>query len=209
MTNRITGDRSVDWLRWLHERGLIESEQALHDALTQLPNRALIIDRLEQAVARLGRERTRLAALLVDVDRFKSLNDTWGPDVGDEVLIEVSRRLRRSVRLGDTVGRIGGDQFLVLCVANGEGDAEAMAERIVSSVSAPVVLTSGDEIRITSSVRAIVTGSPRGVALRPSNGGPRRLGSRIEPPRPVRPCVAYVRYGSSRQPRPRETTRRQ
>ena len=145
------------------DRNVAESSlthQALHDALTQLPNRALIIDRLEQAVARLGRERTRLAALLVDVDRFKSLNDTWGPDVGDEVLIEVSRRLRRSVRLGDTVGRIGGDQFLVLCVANGEGDAEAMAERIVSSVSAPVVLTSGDEIRITSSVGVVLIYEP-------------------------------------------------
>ncbi len=145
------------------ERSVTESSlahQALHDALTQLPNRALIIDRLEQAVARLGRERARLAVLLVDVDRFKSLNDSWGPEVGDEVLIEVSRRLRRSVRLGDTVGRIGGDQFLVLCVANGEGDAEAMAERIVTAVGVPVQLSRGDELHITSSVGLVVVDRP-------------------------------------------------
>jgi diguanylate cyclase (GGDEF)-like protein/PAS domain S-box-containing protein len=145
------------------DRNVAESSlahQALHDALTQLPNRALIIDRLEQAVARLGRERSRLAVLLVDVDRFKSLNDTWGPEVGDEVLVEVSRRLRRSVRLGDTVGRIGGDQFLVLCVASGDGDAEAMAERVVTSVGRPVVLASSEEVRITSSVGVVVIDEP-------------------------------------------------
>lgn len=141
------------------ERSVTESSlahQALHDSLTQLPNRALIIDRLEQAVARLGRERARLAVLLVDVDRFKSLNDSWGPEIGDEVLIEVSRRLRRSVRLGDTVGRVGGDQFLVLCVANGDGDAEAMAERIVTAVGVPVQLGRGEELHITSSVGLVV-----------------------------------------------------
>ncbi len=145
------------------ERSVTESSmahQALHDALTQLPNRALIIDRLEQAVARLGRERARLAVLLVDVDRFKSLNDSWGPEVGDEVLVEVSRRLRRSVRLGDTVGRIGGDQFLVLCVANGDGDAEAMAERIVTAVGVPVLLSSGEDLHITSSVGLVVVDRP-------------------------------------------------
>jgi diguanylate cyclase (GGDEF)-like protein len=145
------------------ERSVTESSlahQALHDPLTQLPNRALIFDRLEQAVARLGRERARLAVLLVDVDRFKSLNDSWGPEIGDEVLIEVSRRLRRSVRLGDTVGRIGGDQFLVLCVANGDGDAEAMAERIVTAVGVPVSLSSGEDLHITSSVGLVVVDRP-------------------------------------------------
>lgn len=145
------------------ERNATESvlaHQALHDALTQLPNRALIIDRLEQAVARLGRERARLAVLLVDVDRFKSLNDSWGPEIGDEVLVEVSRRLRRSVRLGDTVGRLGGDQFLVVCVANGEGDAEAMADRIVDAVNRPVGLNDGEEVRITSSVGLVLVDRP-------------------------------------------------
>ncbi len=145
------------------DRNVAESSlahQALHDPLTQLPNRALIIDRLEQAVARLGRERARLAVLLVDVDRFKSLNDSWGSEVGDEVLIEVSRRLRRSVRLGDTVGRIGGDQFLVLCLANGDGDAEAMAQRVVNAVAAPVAVANGEEVHITGSVGVVLLDEP-------------------------------------------------
>lgn len=136
------------------------AHQALHDPLTQLPNRALIIDRLEQAVARLGRDKTRLAALLVDLDKFKALNDSRGPDVGDQVLIEVSRRLRRSVRLGDTVGRIGGDQFLVLCVAvNDEVDASSMAERIVDSLAAPVHVPGG-EFSITASVGVVLIDRP-------------------------------------------------
>ncbi len=136
------------------------AHQTLHDTLTQLPNRALIVDRLEQAVARLGRDNNRLAVLLVDLDRFKALNDTRGPDIGDEVLVEVSRRLRRSVRLGDTVGRIGGDQFLVLCVAmNDESDASSMAERIVRSVSEPMNLSSG-EVSVSSSVGVVLVSQP-------------------------------------------------
>ncbi len=133
------------------------AHQTLHDPLTQLPNRALIIDRLEQAVARLGRDNTRLAALLVDLDRFKNLNDTRGPDVGDQVLLEVSRRLRRSVRLGDTVGRIGGDQFLVLCVAmNDEADASAMAQRIVGSLSDPFITDGEIDLSISASVGVVL-----------------------------------------------------
>ncbi len=136
------------------------AHQALHDSLTQLPNRALIVDRLEQAVARLGRDNTRLAALLVDMDRFKNLNDTRGPEVGDEVLLEVSRRLRKSVRLGDTVGRIGGDQFLVLCVAmNGEADAAAMADRVVNNVAEPIALGT-HEISVTASVGVVLVDRP-------------------------------------------------
>lgn len=136
------------------------AHQTLHDSLTQLPNRALIVDRLEQAVARLGRDNNRLAVLLVDLDRFKALNDTRGPDTGDEVLVEVSRRLRRSVRLGDTVGRIGGDQFLVLCVAmNDENDASSMAERIVRSVSEPMDLSAGS-VSVSSSVGVVLVNQP-------------------------------------------------
>lgn len=136
------------------------AHQTLHDSLTQLPNRALIVDRLEQAVARLGRDNNRLAVLLVDVDRFKALNDTRGPDVGDEVLVEISRRLRRSVRLGDTVGRIGGDQFLVLCVAmNDENDASSMAERMVRSIAEPLELPSAD-LSVSASVGVVLVSQP-------------------------------------------------
>jgi diguanylate cyclase (GGDEF)-like protein len=133
------------------------AHQALHDPLTQLPNRALILDRLEQAVARLGRDNTRLAVLLVDLDRFKQLNAARGPETGDAVLIEVARRLRRSVRMGDTVGRIGGDQFLVLCVAmNGEADASAMARRAVAGVAEPFVMPSGEPVLLSASVGVVL-----------------------------------------------------
>ena len=133
------------------------AHQALHDPLTQLPNRALILDRLAQAVARLGRDNSRLAVLLVDLDRFKEINATRGPDVGDGVLIEVAKRLRRSVRLGDTVGRIGGDQFLVLCVAmNGESDASAMAKRAITGVSEPFETPSGEQLPLSASIGVVL-----------------------------------------------------
>lgn len=133
------------------------AHQALHDPLTQLPNRALILDRLAQAVARLGRDNSRLAVLLVDLDRFKEVNATRGPEVGDAALIEVARRLRRSVRLGDTVGRIGGDQFLVLCVAmNGESDASAMARRAIAGIAEPFETPSGDELPLSASIGVVL-----------------------------------------------------
>ncbi len=147
------------------ERSVAEAHLAhkvLHDGLTMLPNRMLISDRLEQAVARLGRERARLAVLLVDVDRFKLINDAWGPEVGDEVLVEVSRRLRHSVRLGDTVGRISGDQFMVLCVAlTSDSDVQAMAERIVQGIGEPFHVGEADvELRITASVGVVLVEEP-------------------------------------------------
>ena len=133
------------------------AHQALHDSLTQLPNRALILDRLEQAVARLGRDNTRLAVLLVDLDRFKELNAARGPETGDAVLVEVARRLRRSVRLGDTVGRIGGDQFLVLCVAmNGEADASAMARRAVAGIAEPFIMPTGEAVSLSASIGVVL-----------------------------------------------------
>jgi diguanylate cyclase (GGDEF)-like protein len=136
------------------------AHQVLHDPLTQLPNRALIMDRLEQAIARLGRDRTTLAVLLVDIDRFKAINDTRGPLTGDRVLVEVSRRLRRSVRLGDTVGRLAGDQFLAVCVAvDFEHDVATMAERVIEMVSAPITVD-GTEIRLTASAGVVLVDRP-------------------------------------------------
>lgn len=133
------------------------AHQALHDPLTQLPNRALILDRLAQAVARLGRDDSRLAVLLVDLDRFKEVNATRGPEVGDAALIEVAKRLRRSVRLGDTVGRMGGDQFLVLCVAmNGETDASAMAKRAVAGIAEPFETPSGEQLPLSASIGVVL-----------------------------------------------------
>ncbi|MCP4227378.1 MAG: diguanylate cyclase, partial [Actinomycetia bacterium] len=124
------------------ERAAVEATLAhrvLHDPLTQLPNRALVVDRLEQALARLERDSSTLSVLLVDIDRFKSLNDSWGSDVGDQVLLEVANRLLGSVRLGDTVGRIASDQFLMVCVANGDLNASVVARRVIKCLSEPIL----------------------------------------------------------------------
>ncbi|MFV0260508.1 MAG: putative bifunctional diguanylate cyclase/phosphodiesterase, partial [Acidimicrobiales bacterium] len=137
--------------------------RSLHDALTGLPTRTLLIDRLGQAIARLDREPSSLSVLLVDIDRFKAVNDTWGPEVGDRVLVEVASRLLASVRLGDTVGRIASDRFLMICVANAELDASVLARRVIESIEDPVRIPSGADIHITASVGAVAVTEP-GVA---------------------------------------------
>ncbi len=149
----------------------IESDNAhsaLHDPLTRLPNRALIVDRLAQAMARLERDGVALSVLLVDIDRFKNVNDSRGIEAGDKVLVEVANRLLAAVRLGDTVGRVSSDQFLVMCVAtSGELDTTAVARRVLRSLAEPIPVGEGDDIRITASIGAVVVKeagqSPAGV----------------------------------------------
>lgn len=145
------------------ERAAAEASLAhrvLHDPLTHLPNRALIVDRLEQALARLDREPSSLAVLLVDIDHFKSVNDTWGTEVGDEVLVEVANRLLAAVRMGDTVGRISSDQFLMVCSGNGDVDAGAVARRVMRLLEEPVITAAGNEVRIGVSVGVVGVESP-------------------------------------------------
>src|SRR5439155_17626322 len=89
------------------------AHQALHDALTELPNRNLLLDRLSQALARTTREEQELVAvLLLDLDRFKLVNDSLGHPAGDDLLVRIARRLYDAVRPGDTVARLGGDEFV-------------------------------------------------------------------------------------------------
>jgi diguanylate cyclase (GGDEF)-like protein/PAS domain S-box-containing protein len=118
------------------EQRIVESQllhNAFHDALTGLPNRALFVDRVGHALAR---RRQRFAVLLLDVDHFKNVNDSLGHAVGDELLIEIGRRLQKCVRAGDTVSRFGGDEFTVLVEnVNDPTDATRAAERIQSGVS--------------------------------------------------------------------------
>lgn len=109
---------------------------AHHDALTDLPNRALFNDRLRQALAQARRDRSRAALLFIDLDRLKPVNDTLGHDVGDLLLMEVALRLRSVMtRTVDTVARLGGDEFVILLPRiNKELDAEAVAERVLAAL---------------------------------------------------------------------------
>jgi diguanylate cyclase (GGDEF)-like protein len=114
------------------------SHQAFHDSLTKLPNRALLLDRLTHALARQERRPGDTAVLFVDIDRFKWVNDSLGHAVGDELLVAIAERLQTVVRAGDTVGRFGGDEFVVLCEELGDDeDVAAVAERLARAVGEP------------------------------------------------------------------------
>jgi diguanylate cyclase (GGDEF)-like protein len=111
------------------------SYRAQYDGLTGLPNRALLYDRLEAEIARAARGGGMLGVLYVDLDGFKQINDTHGHDAGDAVLREAARRMTNSVRRGDTVGRIGGDEFVVLLpLLSHRADAEQIADKIAQAL---------------------------------------------------------------------------
>ena len=118
---------------------------ALHDPLTGLPNRALALDRLAHALARRQRERIDVAVFVLDLDRFKTINDSFGHAAGDDVLLALGPRLTAAVRVTDTVARLGGDEFVVICpdVDAGRGVTE-VAERLAAAVARPLILDSGE-----------------------------------------------------------------
>jgi diguanylate cyclase (GGDEF)-like protein len=121
------------------------AHQALHDALTGLPNRALFLDRLKLALARSERRRSSVAVLFLDLDRFKLINDSLGHDAGDRVLIDVGARLQNALRPGDTVARFGGDEFTALCEdVPSERAVLAIAERMAQAVGMPFALGHGE-----------------------------------------------------------------
>lgn len=125
---------------------------AQYDLLTDLPNRSLFIDRLEQAISRTPWHKDHIAVLFIDLDKFKAINDTLGHDVGDQLLIEVSKRLKSKIRKGDSVCRLGGDEFSILLteLAN-ENDITRIAENILTSLSEPYMIN-GRELIVTSSI---------------------------------------------------------
>ncbi|MGD1059180.1 MAG: EAL domain-containing protein [Solirubrobacteraceae bacterium] len=128
---------------------------ATHDALTGLPNRTLILDRVDQALIRARRDQLPLAALFVDLDNFKAINDSLGHDIGDELLQAVAARLTAVVREADAVGRLGGDEFVVIVseVSLAAGP-ELIAERLLEALERPFKLAgAGDtQLKVTASI---------------------------------------------------------
>ena len=114
------------------------SHQALHDPLTGLANRAMFEDRLTHALSKAFRKNTKVAVLLVDLDEFKYINDTFGHQIGDDLLVEVARRLEKLTRSADTLCRFGGDEFLYLCEGiSNPSEAEAIAARLLGAFDEP------------------------------------------------------------------------
>jgi diguanylate cyclase (GGDEF)-like protein/PAS domain S-box-containing protein len=128
------------------------AHMAQHDALTGLPNRALLADRLRQAIAQARRQGTRMALMFIDLDRFKPVNDSLGHQVGDLLLKAVAKRMQDGVRASDTVARIGGDEFVVLLPTIGdERDALQVAEKVRLALTDPFDLPGGHTVHISSS----------------------------------------------------------
>ncbi|GAA4961025.1 putative bifunctional diguanylate cyclase/phosphodiesterase [Kineococcus glutinatus] len=132
------------------------SHRATHDALTGLPNRTLLSDRLEHALARAARHRGVLAVVFIDLDHFKLTNDTHGHGVGDELLVQVVRRLSSVVRPEDTLARFGGDEFVLLCEdLDAPEQAERLAGRLLRALDEPLLVAG----------RAMRQGASMGVAI--------------------------------------------
>ena len=118
--------------------GELDRQAALHDPVTGLPGRTLILDHLHRGVERAARRGTGVAVLFVDLARFKLINDTLGHKAGDDLLAAVGERMRAALRPSDTIGRLGGDEFLVICEdLTDAGDARGLAHRLIDTFTAP------------------------------------------------------------------------
>jgi diguanylate cyclase (GGDEF)-like protein len=154
-------------IRYAIERKFAEvqlSHQALHDPLTGLANRALLMERLAQALARTERHPSSVAVLFLDIDRFKTINDNFGHEVGDSVLACIGDRLRKALRPEDMASRFGGDEFVVLCEdLEDDRHVVTIAKRLGRSISEPISLEAGEVVVTTS----IGIAAARGIGDRP------------------------------------------
>jgi diguanylate cyclase (GGDEF)-like protein len=140
--------------------------QAFHDPLTDLPNRALFVDRLELGVSRVQRSKSKLAVLFLDIDRFKIVNDSLGHAAGDELLREVAARLVASIRPGDTAARFGGDEFAILLEdVEDQAAAEQVALRILGALKAPLHIA-GRDVFISASIGIAMDAASAGDMIR-------------------------------------------
>jgi diguanylate cyclase (GGDEF)-like protein/PAS domain S-box-containing protein len=147
----------------ISERRHIQNElrrQALHDALTGLPNRTLFGDRISQAIALARRSSSHVALMLLDLDRFKDVNDTLGHGAGDSVLTQIAGRLQMSLRATDTLARLGGDEFAIVLPEATQGSAEHIAVKIERVLTDPVMLE-GHRVTLDASI---------GIAVFPQHG---------------------------------------
>lgn len=154
VTNYVAAISDISEFKEAQEKILL---LAFHDPLTQLPNRRLLQDRLHQAIAGSARSHRYGAVIFIDLDHFKTLNDTLGHNFGDMLLMEVAQRLQDSVREGDTVTRLGGDEFVIMLeglsedIKNATVEVDTVGKKIAAMINQPYLLQD-DEYRISSSI---------------------------------------------------------
>lgn len=144
----------------IHQRQVALEHQAMHDALTNLPNRILFNDRLTQAINMMHRSKEELAVLLLDLDRFKDVNDTLGHHIGDQLLKEASIRLQDSIRSSDTVARLGGDEFAIIAPQTSANEALDFSKKIIETLCKVFNLEHNN----------IFVGVSIGISIYPTNG---------------------------------------
>jgi diguanylate cyclase (GGDEF)-like protein len=145
----------------VRRRAEAEKHLAMHDAVTGLPNRLLFIETLEHALVQAQRHKRRLAVMFIDLDRFKFVNDTLGHEAGDMMLKEVSRRLKLSLRQGDTIARLGGDEFVMLMEEiTSASDMLLIGQKLITALGRPCSIAA-QEVQVTASI---------GVSTYPADG---------------------------------------